>query len=122
MSTQIRASTQINWDADISIGHKLTNVTDPTNPQDVATKAYVDSTGGGTLTPSNFVFNEVPSGTVDGVNVTFTLANTPTVGTVQLYLNGLRQKVTVDYTITTDTITMTTAPLTNDLLITDYMK
>ena len=43
MATQVRASTQINWDADISIGHKLTNVTDPTNPQDAATKNYVDN-------------------------------------------------------------------------------
>ena len=84
---------------------------------------YVQDTAG-TLSPTNFVTEETPSGSINGSNVTFTLANTPTSGTLKLYLNGVRQKSGAgnDYTITTNTITMTTAPVSGDVLIADYMK
>lgn len=84
---------------------------------------YVQDTAG-TLSPTNFVIEETPSGTINGSNTTFTLANTPTAGTVKLYLNGVRQKSGAgnDYTITTNTITMTTAPVSGDVLLVDYMK
>lgn len=78
----------------------------------------------GNLNASNFVFNEVPSGTLNGVNTSFTLAYTPTANTLQLYQNGIRLKSGAgnDYTITTNTITMTTAPISTDVLLCDYMK
>lgn len=84
---------------------------------------YVQDTGG-TLSPSNFVTDETPSGTINGSNTTFTLANTPTAGTVRVYLNGVRQKSGAgnDYTITSATITFTTAPVSGDVIIVDYMK
>lgn len=84
---------------------------------------YVQDTAG-TLSPSNFVFEETPSGTINGSNTTFTIANTPTAGTVRVYLNGVRQKSGAgnDYTITTTTITFTTAPVSGDVIIVDYMK
>jgi hypothetical protein len=84
---------------------------------------YVQDTAG-TLSPTNFVTEETPSGSINGSNVTFTLANTPTAGTLKLFLNGVRQKSGAgnDYTITTNTITMTTAPVSGDVLIADYMK
>jgi len=74
------------------------------------------------LTTANFIFNEVPSGTINGTNATFTLANTPTSGTVRIYLNGLRQKLTTQYTISGGTITMLNVPGTGDDLIVDYLK
>lgn len=78
------------------------------------------------LLSTNFVYNETPSGTVNGVNAAFTLANTPTAGTVTVYVNGLRQKVGSgnDYTISTNTITFETAgiPQTGDVLTADYQK
>jgi hypothetical protein len=44
----IKRDGSIAFTGDQSLGaHKLTNVTDPTNPQDAATKAYVDAGGGG---------------------------------------------------------------------------
>jgi hypothetical protein len=44
----IKRDGSIAFTGDQSLGaHKLTNVTDPTNPQDAATKAYVDAAGGG---------------------------------------------------------------------------
>lgn len=84
---------------------------------------YTQDTSG-TLAVSNFVFEETPSGSVNGSNVTFTLATTPTSGTLRLYLNGMRLKsgATNDYTLSTNTISMTTAPISGDVLIADYMK
>lgn len=69
-----------------------------------------------------FVDGEVPSGAVNSSNVTYTLANTPVTGSVHLYLNGIRLKATVDYTISGLTITMTTAPTTGDLILCDYRR
>lgn len=78
----------------------------------------------GGYTTANFIDNEVPSGTVNGVNATFTLANTPTAGTVHLYKNGIRQTpgAGLDYTISTATITMLAGnlPQTGDALLADY--
>ena len=68
------------------------------------------------------IYNETPSGSINSSNVTFTLANTPVTGSVQLYLNGLRQRLTTDFTMSGGTITMTTAPTTGDNLIADYDK
>lgn len=70
----------------------------------------------------SFVDSEVPSGSVNSSNVTFTLANTPIAGSVKLYQNGIRLKVTTDYSISGVTITFVTAPTTGDLLLTDYRK
>lgn len=73
---------------------------------------------------SSFADSETPSGTVNGVNDTFTLANTPTAGTVRLYVNGMRQNVGAgnDYTISGGTITFESAsiPETGDVILADY--
>jgi hypothetical protein len=80
----------------------------------------------GGLTASNFVFSEVPSGTIDGVNATFTLANTPTAGSVTLHKNGIRQFVGAgnDYTISSLTVTFLAGnlPQVGDNLLADYLK
>jgi hypothetical protein len=74
------------------------------------------------LKQTSFVNSEVPTGSVNGVNVTFTLANTPVTGSVQVFLNGVRQKLTTDYTIATGTITFVTAPYTGDDVTVVYFK
>ncbi len=62
--------------------------------------------GTGALTNANFVDAEVPAGTKDGVNVTFTLAHTPSpAGSLELVYNGMLMKATVGYTISGATIT-----------------
>lgn len=73
---------------------------------------------------ANFVVNEVPSGTMNGSNVTFTLANTPVTGSLELKLNGvdLQGGAGNDYTISTGTITMATAPVSTDILLATYRK
>lgn len=74
------------------------------------------------LTNSNFKDKEVPTGSINGSNVTFTLASTPVSGSERVYLNGVALRVGAgnDYTITTSTITMTTAPVSGDYLQVDY--
>jgi len=75
------------------------------------------------LLVTGFVNREVPSGLKNGSNVTYTLANTPTSGTEMLYLNGILQNAGgEDYTITTNTITMTSAPISTDVLLCTYWK
>jgi len=76
------------------------------------------------MAPANFVVRETPTGAINGVNVTFTLANTPVAGTEQIFLNGILQEPGAgnDYTISGATITYLTAPLTNDRLKATYMK
>lgn len=58
----------------------------------------------------SFSDKEVPSGLINDSNVTFTLAHTPTAGSEHVFLNGVLQNITSDYTISGDTITFVTAP------------
>lgn len=76
------------------------------------------------LQNSNFVIDEVPSGLINGSNATYTLANTPVVGTEVLYANGVRLKRGTgnDYTISGATITMLDLLLTGEILTADYRK
>jgi hypothetical protein len=85
---------------------------------------WTQITAGSGLTGSNFVDSETPSGSINGSNTTFTLANTPIAGTVKLFLNGQRLNAGAgnDYTISSATITMATAPVSGDVLIADYRK
>lgn len=71
---------------------------------------------------SSFTFSEVPSGLVNGSNTTYTLAQTPTSGTLELYMNGIRQKAGSgnDYTLSGLTITMSQAPEAGSVLLADY--
>ena len=73
---------------------------------------------------SGYIVRETPSGTINGSNVTFTLANTPVSGTEQVFLNGILQEPGSgnDYTISSSTITYLTAPATGDRLRVTYLK
>jgi hypothetical protein len=76
------------------------------------------------MAPASFVTRETPTGTVNGVNATFTLAATPLSNTEEIYLNGLLQEPGAgnDYTISTNTITMLNIPATGDRLRVNYRK
>jgi hypothetical protein len=80
----------------------------------------------GVITAPNFVIGEVPTGTINGTNPTFTLANTPLVGKEMVHVNGIRQQVGSgnDYTISGATITFLSGaiPQTGDVVIVDYLK
>jgi len=71
------------------------------------------------------VENETPSGTINGVNAAFTLANNPDPdSSLRLSLNGLRMRAGAgnDYTLSGATITFETdqIPQTEDILLADY--
>jgi hypothetical protein len=76
------------------------------------------------LAPSSRVTRETPSGTVNGSNTAFTLANTPIAGTEEVYLNGVQQEPGAgnDYTISGTAITYLSAPLTGDKIRVSYFK
>lgn len=58
-----------------------------------------------------FWTQEIPSGTVNGSNVAFTITFEPLEAeSVLLFKNGIQQRLGIDFTITGTTITFTSAP------------
>jgi hypothetical protein len=73
--------------------------------------------------PPGYTDGETPSGTVDGVNATFTLAAAPNpAASLSLYRNGMKQTVGVDYTLTANSIAFVaaSAPQAGDTLTANY--
>lgn len=67
-----------------------------------------------------FVHDETPSGAVNGSNPTFTLANSPTAGTLIVYEGGVRKLLTTDFTLSGATITFTYNPPNGSYVRCDY--
>ena len=94
----------------------------PSRPLDAVDKAYVDAvvsdlTGASIAT----VTGEAPAGTKNGINETFTLANTFVAKSTAVYRNGLREVLGVGYSENApNEIIFTTAPLDTDILTVDY--
>jgi hypothetical protein len=82
-----------------------------------------NTSGSGFLKYGNVVANETPSGSVNGSNTAFTLANANAYG-LALYLNGmiLEPGSGNDYTISGNAISTLFAPLAGDKLRAYYMK
>ena len=72
---------------------------------------------------SKFIDDETPSGTVNGITTAFTITNAPNPsGSLKVYVNGMRIRITEDYTFSGKTITFLTAPPTGSILLVDYRK
>lgn len=70
-----------------------------------------------------FWVDEVPSGTIDGTNVTFTIANEPSESAaVDVYKNGLRQEPTTHYSISGATITFVDPPAVASTILVSYVR
>ena len=73
---------------------------------------------------SSYLFSdsETPTGTIDGANKVFTVANTPDpVLSLRIYLNGMYQTPAgEDYTLDGITITFVNAPATGSILRVGY--
>ena len=78
----------------------------------------------GTAVNGKFVTRETPTGSVNGTNTSFALANTPVAGSESVFLNGILQEPGSgnDYTISGSTITYLTAPVTGDRIRVSYVK
>jgi len=89
--------------------------------------------GEGSLTPQEelviqaitagtyFVYRETPSGTQNGSNTAFTLANTPKpAASLCLFLNGQLLTLTEDYTLSGNTITFVVAPDSGEKIRASY--
>jgi len=80
--------------------------------------------GSGFLKYGDLVYNETPSGSVNGSNTSFSLASTPQNSSLKLFWNGvlLEPGSGNDYTISGTTITMLFTPTTGDKLRAYYTK
>ena len=78
----------------------------------------------GTSGQSGFVDNQTPGGTINGMNLAFTLTSTPTpVSSLRLYKNGILLMQNADYTISGATITFLNTSITptyGDSLVSFY--
>lgn len=101
-----------------------TTVTGDVTISSAGVTAVNNTAGSGFLKYTNIVSNETPSGTINSSNTAFTLAFTPQVTSLVLYLNGQRLKSGAgnDYTVSGTAITMLFAPTTGDQLLADYFK
>lgn len=74
--------------------------------------------------PEDFIAGETPIGDVDGLNLIFTLLNTPASGTVSVFLNGQLQTEgpDKDYTRDSSTVTFLVSPTVDDIIRVSYVK
>jgi len=68
------------------------------------------------------VLNETPTPATDGVTTIFTVANAYVSGTLQPFLDGLKQLSTDFSETTSTTFTMVIAPETAETLAVNYIK
>ena len=86
------AKTNISGNQNLDLNtHKITNVVDPTNNQDAATKAYVLANGGGGANTalSNLVSTAINADLIPGTDAAWNIG-TPTLEFNTLYVNGLQ--------------------------------
>ena len=118
----IKRDGSVPFTGDIDAGsHKIVNLAEPVNANDAVRKADLDAVAeqiGGTL-----ITREIVSGPKDGQNVTFTLAQEPTLATEQIFFNGalLNAGVAADYTISGNVITFAVAPQSGDSILANYV-
>ena len=104
-------------------GSTITMNTAPTTG-DILLADYNIIAGSYSVGSTSFVYNEVPSGLVNGSNTAFDTASTYVAGTIQVYRDGqLMTGGGADYTETdSNTITFTTAPVTGSVILCTYQS
>ena len=71
---------------------------------------------------ASFIGNEIPSGTIDGINKDFVLTNAAVTGSLLVRLSGLVQVpgIIKDYTLSGQTITFNKAPKVGQEVVVSY--
>lgn len=64
--------------------------------------------------------NTTISGDVNGVNVDFVLSHTPIDESLSVYLNGIFQTTSSDYTLSSLTVSFLVAPVAGDIITVTY--
>jgi hypothetical protein len=72
------------------------------------------------LNAGNFIYDEIPGGTIDGTNKLFTIANEYISSKLTVYLNGIREINFIEKSDTT--FELNVAPLEGDCVTVDYIK
>lgn len=109
------------------VGYNKSNWDEAYSWGDHALAGYltVSSASATYIEKSRYIVDEIPSGVIDGVNDTFTLANTPLSGKLMFFINGLKLEAgpTSDYTITANVITVNSEaiPTPGDKLSVTYI-
>jgi len=90
---------------------KVGNITGPPGPP-----------GGTVVQGTQYIMGETPTGTLNGINKVFAAANAFAPNSLEVFLNGLRQRRVDDYTETSSTqFTFVTAPKATDTISIDYI-
>ena len=71
---------------------------------------------------SKFIFNEIPSGIIDGINSIFNTNFLLVSDTEVVFINGQKQKKPDDYNISGQTITFTFSPGVSESIVINYIK
>ena len=71
---------------------------------------------------SKFIFNEIPSGIIDGINSIFNANFLLVPDTEVVFINGQEQKKPDDYNISGQTITFTFSPGVSESIVINYIK
>jgi hypothetical protein len=103
----------------MGVGATLTLAVAPSVDMHAATKKYVDDKQAAT-----YVDKEIPTGTINGSNTVFTLANTPITGSDHVYVSGMLFLAGTHYNISGATITFVSGyqPQTGEWIRVSYRK
>jgi hypothetical protein len=72
--------------------------------------------------PLQMIWGETPGGTIDGANTNYTTVSAFRTNLLSVFLNGIRQRRTNDYTETgSNTFQFVNAPVPGDILSIDYI-
>lgn len=111
------------WHEDNPATGKFHFTTAPEADDEIVVMYGVPISSATVLGSSGFVINEVPTGTIDGVNDDYVFANTPIAGTEQVFRNGQLQKNSgADYALSGDTITFVVPPLAGSIIVVSYQQ
>lgn len=69
------------------------------------------------------ILNEIPTGVLNGMNATFTTQHDFVPGSVEVFVNGLKQKLINDFNTTgVRTILLAQSPNSNENILVNYIK